>query len=278
MALLAIEGKQFDVAEDALKRLLKTGKKLDDAHYYLGSIAEFRKKYDEAIAHFSKIENGERQIQAHFSIVSLLSRKGDPEGARDFLHQLKPTSDDLSVRIVLAEIEVLNEAKQYQEAMNIVNTGLKKHPKNNDLYYARSLLAEKLGDMKMAEQDLKNVLASEPDNAHALNALGYMLADKTRRYEEALGYIERALKKNPNEPAFIDSMGWIQYRMGNLKAAVSYLRKAFKLFKDSEIAAHLGEVLWMMGERPEAKEIWDRALKDDPGSVHLLDVMKRFLQ
>jgi len=122
---------------------------------------------------------------------------------------------------------------------------------------------------------MRHILRNDPDNVRTLNALGYSLADKTDRYEEALGYISKALKQAPDDPAIIDSMGWVQFRLGNLDKARSYLEQAWNLTKDSEIGAHLGEVLWDQGEHAAARSIWDEAKAGDPENPALLDVLKR---
>jgi tetratricopeptide (TPR) repeat protein len=127
-----------------------------------------------------------------------------------------------------------------------------------------------------AEEDLRRVLAKDPDNPQALNALGYTLADRTDRYQEALGHIQRALDLRPNDAYILDSMGWVQYRLGNYPAAVTYLRRAVELQQDPEVAAHLGEVLWMSGDKDQALKVWEEALKEHPDSQPLREVIQRF--
>lgn len=276
LGLLALEGRQYTIAEGFLQRLLKTGKRNTDAYFYLGSVAEARDQYDKAIQWFSRVRGGERQVDAKIRVAGILARKGDIEAARRYLFKLHDLEPEQAVRLFIAEIEILRKAKRHDDAMEVANNALAKNPGNHDLYYARSLLSEGLGRIDMAEQDLRKVLQTDPDNAHALNALGYMLADRTDRFQEALGYIQKAIELYPNEPAFVDSMGWVQYRLGNLKEAERYLRRAFQLDQDPEIAAHLGEVLWVMGNRPEAQKVWQRALQSDPDSAVLQKVIKRF--
>ena len=137
------------------------------------------------------------------------------------------------------------------------------------------MLAEKLGNLDVLESDLKRIIEREPNNAQALNALGYTLADHTKRYEEAYGYIERAFAINPNDFYILDSMGWALYRLGRLDEAVDYLTRARSLKEDPEVAAHLGEVLWVMGDKAAARDVWDSALKDKPDDQRLLDVIQR---
>jgi len=181
------------------------------------------------------------------------------------------------VRIYVAKGELLRLARRYEESMAVFNTALDIVPGNNDLLYARALVAERLGNIDQLEKDLRFILKTEPDNAHALNALGFTLADQTDRYEEAYEYLKRAIEIMPDDPAIIDSMGWVHYRLGNYDEAIRLLRKALARFDDSEIAAHLGEVLWVTGQQEEARGIWQKALKKSPDDPVLLKVMQRFI-
>jgi tetratricopeptide (TPR) repeat protein len=186
-------------------------------------------------------------------------------------------SDGSLVRIYIAKGELLRGARRYPEAMEVFNTALEIVPGNGDLLYARALVAEKLGRIDILEADIRAILKTEPDNAHALNALGFTLADQTDRYEEAYGYIKRAIEIMPDDAAIIDSWGWVHYRLGDYEKAISLLRKALSRFEDAEIAAHLGEVLWVSGKQQEAREIWQRALKKTPDDPKLQSVMQRFI-
>ena len=139
------------------------------------------------------------------------------------------------------------------------------------------MISEKLGRVDQLEIDLRNIIAKEPNNAAALNALGYTLADRTNRHAEALQYITKAMKITPDDPAIIDSMGWVQYRLGNLEEAIKLLREAILLLPDPEVAAHLGEVLWVSGQQEEAKKVWEKALEKKKGSKILKQVMSKFI-
>ena len=147
-------------------------------------------------------------------------------------------------------------------------------PDNPDLLYDRALYAVELGRIDILEQDLSKVIQNDPNHADALNALGYTLADQTTRYGEALMYIERALALKPDSAAILDSMGWVQYRLGNNLEALRYLRRALELQPDAEIAAHLGEVLWVTGDREEARKVWQAALADNPDDELLQRLME----
>jgi tetratricopeptide (TPR) repeat protein len=279
LALLSIEAKRLDDAERYLKQLRATGKRIDDAHYYLGRIADTRRQYEEAIGWYNLVLQGEYRLDAQVRIGQMLAKLGDLDAARDHLARLREQSSDpaTNIRLFLAEGEILRDAREYVMAMSVYDRALTEFPNNTDLLYARALTAEKIDRVDWLERDIHSILEREPDNAHALNALGYTLADRTNRYEEAMGYIQRALELKPDEPAIIDSMGWINYRMGNYDQALKYLRRAVSLLQDPEIAAHLGEVLWVSGQHDEARKVWERALEHDPDSTILLDVMNRFL-
>jgi tetratricopeptide (TPR) repeat protein len=162
--------------------------------------------------------------------------------------------------------------------MEVFNTALGIVPGNSDLLYARALVAEKLGRIDILERDIRTILKTEPDNAHALNALGFTLADQTDRYQEAYGYLKRAIEIMPDDAAIIDSWGWVHYRLGDYDKAISLLRKALSQFDDAEISAHLGEVLWVTGDQQEARQVWQqRALKKSPDDPVLQNVMRRFI-
>lgn len=194
---------------------------------------------------------------------------------QEYLRELRRKNPETSVAFDLIEGQVLSEAGHLGEASVVYSRALEADPDNEDLLYARALVTEKLGQFDLAEKDMRHILRNDPDNVRTLNALGYTLADKTDRYEEALGYISRALQQKPDDPAIIDSMGWVHFRLGNLGEARKYLEQAWGLTQDSEIGAHLGEVLWEQGEFEAARTIWDEAKTSNPDNPVLLDVLKR---
>ena len=159
--------------------------------------------------------------------------------------------------------------------MAIYDAALEAFPDDENLLYARALAAVKRDRIVAAEQDLRRIIEIDPEHADALNALGYTLADRTDRYEEAKKYIERAFALKPEEPAILDSMGWVNYRLGNYELAIDYLRRALANMSDGEIAAHLGEVLWAMDRRTEAWEVWDAAIEEHPDHDYLKEVINR---
>lgn len=277
VALLSLEGEHYDLAERYLKRLLKTGKRTDDAHYFMGVLAENREQFDPALGYYRKVRAGERVLDAQIRIAVLMARQGKLADARAHLHRYPAPNEEVAARLVLAELDILRQAKQYQEAMQVADQALERLPEENDLLYARAMLAEKLDRLDVLEADLKRILVREPENAHALNALGYTLADRTQRLQEALEYIERAYELSPEEPAILDSMGWVHYRLGNYEPALRFLRQAYAAEPDAEIAAHLGEVLWVSGAQDEARTVWAQGRKKDPENQVLVDTMNRFV-
>jgi tetratricopeptide (TPR) repeat protein len=180
--------------------------------------------------------------------------------------------------LIIAEAQLLRESGAYQKAFRVLSNGLDKFPDSPDLLYDRALAAEKIGKTDIMEKDLRKLIQLKPDHAHAYNALGYGLAEHSNRLKEALELIEKAIQLSPHDPYIMDSLGWVHYRMGNLNQGLSFLRQAFGMNPDPEIAAHLGEVLWVQGTKDEAKEIWQSALKEHPGNEALLSTMKKFMK
>jgi tetratricopeptide (TPR) repeat protein len=175
----------------------------------------------------------------------------------------------------MVEGEILRGASRFDEAVRVYNTGLAEMPDDLNLLYGRAMIEEKLDQIDLMEKDLRKIIEREPNNAEALNALGYTLADRTDRYQEALGYIERALKLKPDSRFVIDSMGWVQYRLGNNKEALDYLRRALDMNQDPEVAAHLIEVLWATGDKDGARDVYRRALQAAPDKAVIENVMRR---
>ncbi|WP_455198843.1 tetratricopeptide repeat protein [Kaarinaea lacus] len=274
--VLSVQMEDFPQAEKRLKQVLRQGQRSLEANYYLGRVYEKKKDPEQALTHFLAVRHGEFYLNAQARAASIIADMGRLDRAREHLHTVRVANDQEQVRLYLVEGELLRKAGKHQEAMDFLTEKLKEMPEDTSLRYARALIAEKLSRLDIAEKDLLMIIEREPSNAQALNALGYTLADRTERYEEALKYIERALAVQPEDAAIIDSMGWIQYRLGNHEKAIEHLRRALELIKDPEIAAHLGEVLWDMGNRQGAIEVWEDALKDHPDHKVLLDVMKRF--
>lgn len=274
LGVLSMELKDRSAAQDYFQSLYKGGERSDEAAFYLGQIHEDGGAKDMALDWYQKAQ-GKSHFDAQVRIARIRAERGEVRGAREILQQLRAQAGPDSVPIYLIEEEILRDIKQYEVAMEVLNQALAAHPDEHDLLYARALLAVPMGRLDILERDLRRIIERDPKHADALNALGYTLADQTDRYQEARGYIQRALDLKPDSPAILDSMGWLQYRLGNYHEALRYLRRAFKLLPDAEIAAHLGEVLWVLGERAQARQIWGEALERDPDSEPLQRAMGR---
>jgi len=279
LGLLSLESQRLDDAEKYMMMLVRLDERDGEAQYYLGRIYENRRQYDKAIEWYEQVHLGDYKFDARLRIADMLGLAGKTDEAIEHLDaMLKGSQSNGSlVRIYVAKGELLRYARRYEDAMAVFDTALEIVPGNSDLLYARALVAERLGHIDQLERDLKIILKTEPDNAHALNALGFTLADQTERFDEAYGYLKRAIEIMPEDPAIIDSLGWVHYRMGNYEESIRLLRTALSRFDDAEIAAHLGEVLWVTGNQQEARGIWQKALEKSPDDPVLLRVMQRFI-
>ncbi|HEX5635504.1 MAG TPA: tetratricopeptide repeat protein, partial [Gammaproteobacteria bacterium] len=279
LGLLSIEIGKIELANDHLQALIDKGYHSAQAHYYLGRIQQSQGKLVVAIANYERVEEGEYFLDARIRAAGLLAMTGEVDKAMVQLQGLMQASDNnQDVRLYLAQGEVLRNAERNQEALKIYDAALRDLPENTDLLYARALTAEKLDMLDVAESDLRLVLIHEPENVNALNALGYTLADHSQRLQEAKGYILKAVALLPNDPSILDSLGWVYYRLGEYEESVKHLRKAFAQFEDAEIAAHLGEVLWVSGQTEEAGKIWQRGASLRADHPVLVETMKRFKQ
>ncbi len=275
LGLLYLQINKLDDAEQYFSQLSRLKKRVFDSNYYLGRIAEERDELDKASDLYQGVHGGENYFDARIRLSLILAKQGEIEKALGNIRAIQKAKGTNRLILIQAEGEILTEEKRYQEAMDVFNKAIKEeaHP---DLLYSRAMLAEKMGRMDILEADLKAILDEDAENATALNALGYTLADRTNRFDEAYGYIKRAYEISPNDFYILDSMGWILYRLGRLDEAVDFLQKALALRNDPEIAAHLGEVFWVMGNRQAAKEIWETALEGTPTDDRLLEVIERF--
>lgn len=274
-ALLALEAGKTDLARGWLERLLPQEQRTDAARFYLARIAELEENHDEAIDLYSRAAGDFRQ-EAQLRIAVVTAAAGDLEAARERLRQFRRDNPEMAAEGWAVEGEILRSADRPQRSIAVFSEGLKRFPDNANLLYGRAMTYVQQDLIAAAEADLRALLEQEPDAAQALNALGYTLADRTERYEEAAELIERAYALRPDDPAVIDSMGWIAYRRGQYEAAVGYLRRAYELADDAEIAAHLGEALWQLGRRDEAREVWNEALRNHPESEVLRQTIERF--
>ncbi len=277
LGLLALDAEQLDDADTYLLRLLDLRKRQQEARYYLGRVATLRGDQATAIDWYSQVDEGQHWLDAQVRIARLTAEMGDLDAARGQLQALRARQPKLATRLLQMEGDLLMEFQDNDSAMALYTEGVEASPDDLEIRYARALLAEKLDRIDLTESDLLYVLEKEPEHIHALNALGYTLADRTERYQEALDYISKALMLAPEDPAVIDSMGWVNYRMGNYDEASTHLQRAFELTGDGEIGAHLGEVLWVMGRQDEARRVWEEARKSHPDNPVLLQTLQRLL-
>ena len=274
--VLALQLQKLDPAEEYLQKVMKLGKRLQETNYYLGQIAEQRKDFEGAINRYSFVRHGEFYFNAQLRVVSVLADQKKFDRSIEHLQTIRVNSSKQRLQLILLEGDLLRESNRYAAAKDFYTKVLAQMPNETSVRYARALVAEKLGELDLLESDLQTILKMEPSNAQVLNALGYTLADRTDRYDEALKYIQRAIELEPDDAAVVDSMGWVYYRMGNYEQSIKHLRRANELSKDPEIAAHLGEVLWANGQKDEAAQIWENSLKDHPDEKVLIDVMRQF--
>lgn len=243
----------------------------------LSQLAEERGDLKQAMALLDKVEDGEGSawFNAQVKRAQLIGKQGDLAGARKLLAALNTGGPGEQAQLVLAEGQLLREAGQLEDAYQLMHAGVAKFPANPDLLYDFALLAEKTGRHDVMEKSLREVMLQAPDNHNAYNALGYSFAERNVRLQEALVLIDKALKLAPGDPFIMDSMGWVQYRLGNLNAAESQLRQAYALRSDPEIAVHLGEVLWHKGQKADAQKLWREARAKDPKNDTLRNTLAR---
>jgi len=276
LAILTLENDLPKQAEAYLNRLIKINQRPNDAHFFLGELYRSQNRLDEAIAQYREVKTGNKLLTARAYIATTLGELGRVDEARQSLSDDRELYPDYAIQLYVTESAILADHKLNEESLRILSEALQKYPENPDILYNRAMLGEKLNQLDLFESDLKTILKSEPDHAMALNALGYTLADRSERLTEALGYISRAIEINPNDPAILDSMGWVQYRLGNYETALEYLQTAVGIMNDHEIAAHLGEVLWESGQKDKARKVWNEALKLQSDSQPLMQVINKY--
>ena len=248
----------------------------DGVRYLLGQIAEEQKQWPQAVEWYGQIGEGEHALPARLRTASVMAKEGKLDEARAFLERIAGEHPDQAPQIVVAEAQLLREANRVRDAFDMLGQALKKDPDQPDLLYDFALTAEKLQRYDVLEQNLRRLMEVRPDHAHAYNALGYSLVERNTRLPEAKKLIEHALELAPDDYFIVDSMGWLLYREGDLKGAAAQLRRAYGGRPDPEIGAHLGEVLWMMGERDEARHVWQESLKATPDNETLIKTIERF--
>jgi len=245
----------------------------------LGRIAEYLKRYPEAVQWYHSVPGGDELSEARLRAANAQALAGRLPLALEEVHAIQSDAvvdDDVRRDAYLLEAELRQRGDDSAGELDALARGLAAYPDDNGLLYARALTWERRDDIPRAEADLRKILVTDPENVPALNALGYTLADRTGRLQEALELIDRARVAEPDNAAIVDSYGWVLYRLGRKEEALVQLRRAWTLAKDPEIASHVGEVLWVLGKHDEARHFFDEAAKLDPENRALLRAREKF--
>ncbi len=276
IALLDLEMEDYAEAIEQLNRLVAEDQRRDESEYYLGFSYEQQGKSDEAITHYKNVRIGTNNfLAAQQQATRLAIQSGQLDEAHEWILERSRGNPRLEIILTTIESGALIQNGHIDRAKALLDNSLNKYLNDTDLLFSRVLLYDNLQDREGSETDLRQIILMKPDDSRALNHLGYMLADQTNRHEEALELLERAIAISPSDPAILDSLAWAQYKLGLYDDALTNLRKAFADFPDHEVASHLGEVLWAMGRREEAQQVWADALVDRPDSELIKEVMQR---
>ena len=264
-------------AKDLFEQLLFLKHHVDTAQYYLGEISLANQKPDKALEHYRRVEGGDEYLPAATHAFDLMVQQNRRLEGQQWLAEQRNLHPDQALQLYMVEANILLKHDDIPRCLAALNEAVKKFPEQPELYYARSLLHEKMNNIPAAESDLRFVLTKQPDNVDALNALGYMLANSNQQLDESYKLLTRALTLSPEDPAILDSMGWTLYRMGQPEEAILRLKKSFTLDPNDEVAAHLGEVLWSVGKRSEADAVWQQGLRLKTDSEIIEATRKRLL-
>jgi tetratricopeptide (TPR) repeat protein len=276
VGLLAFQLKDYSAAEDYLKRVLSLPyRDPEGVRFLLGQVSEEQKQWPQAITWYDSIKDSDHVMPARMRTASVMAKQGKLDEARAFLKRVAADFPDEAPQLLVTEAQLLRDAQRHRDAFDLLSQALVQQPEQPDLLYDLALTAEKLERFDLLESHLRKLIEVKPDHAHAYNALGYSFAERNTRLPEARKLVEKALELAPEDYFNMDSLGWVLYREGDLKGAARELRRAYGGRPDAEIGAHLGEVLWMLGERDEARRIWDESLKSGPENETLQKTIKR---
>ncbi len=275
--LVYLQLNQYDSAKDIFEKLSEQPESQFQAYFYLGKIEEKQGDIKKALGWYDKVVDGPFVFDASISAISLLQKDKQLDEASSQLSLLQERFPKQKLRLLLVQVELYNQQKKYDEAFNILTKGLIDFPDEKELLYAHALMAERLNKPDIVENDLKKILAVEPNNVEALNALGYTLINRSTRYADAEKYLKKALSLEPDQAVIIDSYGWLQFKLGNTESALGYLQQAYEKQQENEIAAHLAEVLWTLGRKDEARQLFNKAIKSAPDDEYLMDFKRRIL-
>ena len=269
---------QLKQPADAARGDAAQDKGLAQAYYLLGDLAEQSKQWAEAEHYYSQMDNPQEAWRVLSRRAALLARQGQLEQGRALIRSAPELQADDSRLKVNAETQLLRDNKQFQAAYDVLQQAVHNNPGDPDYLYDLAMAAEKLDKLDEMERLLRQVIAAKPDYHHAYNALGYSLADRKMRLDEARDLVRKALEFAPNDPFILDSLGWVEFRSGHLTQALQILQGAYQSRQDPEIAAHLGEVLWNLSQKKEAREVWNVGLSQNPDNDTLNETIKRLSQ
>lgn len=275
LALLEEEVGMRAEAREHFYQLLATQEHTNEAHFYLGRIAQEEDALREAVDHFSQVSGGREYLPAQLNATQLWFELDGLDAAREHLQSQRQLHPNQQINLTRIEMDLLGLNNQPKEAIILANDIVTLQPNNPELRYTRAMLAERIDDLKLAEADLRHILSLEPQHADALNALGYILANRQNRLEEALPLVQQANELRPDTAAIMDSLGWVYFLMGNIDQAKLWLERAYLAMPDHEIAAHYGELLWAQGQTEQALHVWQQGLEHQPNSPVILSTLKR---
>ena len=283
LGLLHADENRPEAAEVALQRYLglvqtqanPSQRGLAQAYLGLAQVAEKRLDETRAQEWLQKIEHPDFVLQAQSRRAQLLARQGKLSEARSLIQNLRVENASQARGKLLAEVKLLRDSKQFLAAHELLSMAVLRDPQDNDMLYELAMLDEKLNRLDDMEQRLRELIRRLPEQPHAYNALGYSLADRNLRLGEAKQLIVRALELAPNDPAITDSLGWVEFRLGNLPVALALLKKAYASQSDTEIAAHMGEVLWQLNQRDDAMKIWREGMQKGGDTETLRETLRR---
>ena len=278
IGLIAMQTNHFDSAEASLTKALELGHSdTGSVRFHLGQLAEARGNAEQALTWYQSVTSGRQRLDAQLRAAVVMGKLGKIDQALEWLSNLTPGDDAERIRVVQTEAQIMREAKNYSGVVERLTKALEQMPDAADLLYDRAMAAEKIDRLEMLETDLRRLIKLKPEFAHAYNALGYTLADRTNRIDEALVLLDKAIKLEPDDPFIQDSMGWALFKAKRYSEAVDFLRRAHSARPDPEIAAHLGEALWMNGDKDEARRIWQGSLQTHPENESLRETTSRLM-
>ncbi|MFK5983880.1 MAG: tetratricopeptide repeat protein [Pseudomonadota bacterium] len=269
IGMLAMDIKEYQQAELFFNKLYQLDAHHDQGAFLLGVLAYTQEENEQALQWFEKIKGKKYKYDSLLRKAIILSEKKQYHAAVDVLNSYLDSNvanaeTRKKVNLLRLKADILNRAQRYKEAYEAYTNALGIKPHHAELLYGRAMVAEKLDRVDLSEKDLLLIIEKNPNNSNAFNALGFILTEKTTRYSDAKKYIEQALKITPNDMAILDSMGWVLYKLGKIEKSLKFLKQAYDIQQDPEIAAHYGEVLWTSDQKEYAKQIWQSALSKNP--------------